>query len=234
MEIVEGLFRNKLNEEFPSGSIHVRESPDFVIELPTRRLGIEIIEMVRSKTVASQAGFRDKLVADAKRLCEEWSVKPLWVTVWIIGSFGQVEGRVAQKQFAERLAEVVRDGYEKLKTSHDSCHQLDDPLPGVRRIQIHLLPKGEHRWEWNPGAVWVSSLSVEDIQTRVTKKNARYEQYRRDCDECWLVMVGDSCDYQKGSDISLNPLAITHPYDSRFERIFYLQLYDELIELRTL
>jgi hypothetical protein len=116
---------------------------------------------------------------------------------------------------------------------------LDNPLPEVWRIGIEPPNKAStkslasHTWEWKPGAVVDSLLSVDQIQARITEKNKRYEEYRRNCDECWLIMVGDSYDYKMGSDISLNPSVVTHLYDSRFQRVFYLQLYDVLTELQT-
>jgi len=237
LELLVQLFRKKLGEEFPPGNVVEQESPDFVVDRHMGRLGIEISEVVRSEPVAAQAGFRDKLVRGAKRLCEEWGVRPLWVTVWIIGSFNQVQGRVAQKQFAERLAKVVQDGYERRMQDSAGYFVLDQPLPEVWRIHVAPLnetaPKslGGHYWEWKPGAVVSSPLSAGKIQARIRQKNSRYERYCQSCDECWLVLVGDSFDYKMGCDISRSPSVVTNLYDSQFERVFYLQLYDILIEL---
>ncbi|MBL7153526.1 MAG: hypothetical protein ISS79_07395 [Phycisphaerae bacterium] len=237
LEVLKHLFRKKLEEDFPPGNVLGQENPDFVVECAKGRLGIEMREIVRSESVAAQAGFCDKLVRDAKRLCEKWGVPPLYVVVWITDLLNQVQGQVAQKQFAERLAKVLKDAYEGHRQDSASYFILDQPSDGLLSIAVTPLKEGVikslggHLWDWKM-AVLDSPLLVGQIQAPITEKNNKYERYRRSCDECWLVMVGDPYDYKMGSDISRNPEVIRHFYDTRFERVFYLQLYDVLAELQ--
>lgn len=233
------LFKKKLGQDFPSGQIVECENPDFLVKRSQGRLDIEITELVREKhpnakySAAEKVGFRDKIVGDARRLCEEWEITPLLVTVWIIGSLDHVRGSSARRELSENLARFVKQWCDEHTGSEQDFLKPGDALPEI--WQIHLwrprVSLDAHRWKWKPGGVLVGPVHVDSLQTRISEKDKNYEKYRRLCNECWLLIVGDPCDPGKAGDIGLDLRARTHKYRTIFDRIFFLQLLNELVEL---
>ena len=232
------VFEPKVGEKFPGGEVEEWENPDFLVKRPQDCLGIEITELVRQKhpaekyRAAQKAGFCQKILDHARRLCEQWGVPPLWVTVWIIGSLDHMQGRDAQRRLSEKLASLVKEWCDAHPEDRDTVLKPEDTLPEIYQIVVwRLRSSGVHRWEWSPGGVWVSPVSVDSLQERIGRKDKKYGEYRRHCAECWLLIVGDPCDPAKGGDIRLDAAARTHKYQSQFDRIFFLQLHDVLVEL---
>ena len=231
--------KKKLSEDFPAGKIKEHEKPDFLVKQRHGCLGIEITELVREKhpnekySAAERAGFCDKIVRDARRLCEQWGTAPLLVTIWIIGSMDHVQGSSARKELSENLARFVKQWCDEHTGYEQGFLKPGDALPEI--WQIHLWhPKvslDAHRWMWKPGGVWVGPVHVDSLQSRISEKNESYEEYRKACTECWLLVIGDPCDPSKGADIGLDAVAKTHRYSTKFDRVFFLQLLDELVEL---
>ena len=113
---------------------------------------------------------------------------------------------------------------------------ISNALHGIWRIHIHRprVLLNSHVWKWNPGGVFVGPISIESLQARLNAKDEDYEEYRRHFTECWLIIVGAPCDPAKASDINLGESVKTFNYRSRFNRVFFLQLYYELLELELL
>lgn len=242
LDLLKQLFKKKLGQEFPSGQIVEFEKPDFLVKRSQGWLGIEITELVREKhpnekhSPAEKAGFCDKIVGDARRLCEEWGVAPVLVTVWILRSLDHVRGTDARRRLSENLARFVKKWCDAHTGDEQAFLKPEDALPEI--WQIHLWrPKVSldyHRWMWKPGGVWVGAVHVDSLQKRISEKDKNYDEYRKVCNECWLVIMGDPCDPSKGADIELDPRTRTHTYMSKFDRIFFLQLFYELVELKLL
>jgi len=75
-----------------------------------------------------------------------------------------------------------------------------------------------HLWTVEGPAV-VQNLTIEKIQSCINEKNCRYEEYLRKCDECWLLIV---VNVFKDSQSFETPNRIDHRFESKFERVFYL------------
>jgi hypothetical protein len=231
------LFQKEVGEEFPAGCVLQGEKPDFVVHQPQAPLGIEITELHREKggtdryTPAQKTGFSQKIVDDARQLCERWGVPPLWVTVWIIGGLGHVQGRRDRKTLSEKLASLVQQWSNANPQDSRAWLKPWDVLPEIFQIGIFRRQGYEHLWEWNAGAVAVGPVSIDALQKRIGEKDNEFEEYRRRCNECWLVIVGDPCEPSMGADIGLDPAARTYKYRSKFDRIFFLQRLDNLVEL---
>lgn len=237
--LFQNLFKKKLGEDFPAGKIKEHEKPDFLVKQRNGCLGIEITEHMREKhpnekhSAAERAGFCDKIVRDASRLCEQWGIEPLLVTVWIIGSMDHVRGAAARQRLSENLARFVRRWCDTHTGPQHATLKPEDELPEIYQMSV-FRPSGSldtHCWKWNPGGVCVSPVKVDSLQSRISEKNESYEEYRKACTECWLLVIGDPCDPSKGADIGLDAVAKTHRYSTKFDRVFFLQLMDELVEL---
>lgn len=240
------LFKKKIGQDFPSGQIVECENPDFLIKRSQGWLGIEITDLVRRKhpnaefSAAEEAGFVNGIVQRAKHLCEQSGVPPLWVTVWIIGSLGRVRGRDARRKLSQNLANLVKQWSDANPGDSDVCLKPGDELPEVYQVGIFRgTLQGEvwlqqHNWKYSPGAVCVAPLSVDDLRLRIVEKESSYRKYLTKCRVCWLLIVGDPCDPAKGCDVRLNPEVASYIYRSSFDRVFLLQLLDELVEFKLL
>jgi hypothetical protein len=295
LRLFSDLLKKKLGEDFPLDQVVDHEQPDFVVARPQGSLGIEITDLTREKhpsekySAAEKAGFCDKIVDDARRLCERWGIPPLWVTVWIIGSLDHVRGSTAQRRMSENLARFVKrwcdehpqeqqvsflisdmitarayktwreehpvasspeqvalaarieewfDEHPEYENGSASLLQEDvsDALQGIWRIHVlrSKLSLDAHCWNRSPGGVCVGPIQVDSLQEAISGKDKHHDEYRRHCTECWLLIVVDPCDPAKAADIRLGSAAATHKYRANFNRVYFLQLLDELVELQLL
>ncbi len=239
LEVFRDILRKKLNEAFPDGDLVECESPDFIVKRAGNELGIEVTDLHRAKypseqySQAQRVGFFRTIVEDARRMCEKEAIPPLWVTVWIFPEHFSSQGGDAQRNVSENLARFVMDWCNTHPEELSASLRPGEALPSVWQI---LVVRGEsgvntHQWQWKPGAHTVAPVGIDQLEVAIARKEGSYEGCRKHCRECWLVLVGNPFDPAKAADIRRAPETAAATYKSRFERVFLLQVPDELIEL---
>jgi hypothetical protein len=107
-------------------------------------------------------------------------------------------------------------------------HSPDEwPRPGDRIPEISHLSIYEGHSSWTKGnPSLVGPPNVSELQRTIDEKNTKYGVYRQKCDECWLLIAANKFNPAQGYDFTLDSSALMHCYESRFERVFFLELGD--------
>jgi len=234
----------RLFKEFPLDDIETDISrPDFIVKLQNGSLGIEHTELFKNDFaklgLSSRAryGNQEKIIKKARIQCEKNVVPPIWVRVRFSGS-NENYNRNDIERISESLASCIENHVSEAKSKiilkSDDLHKV---LPEVSRIDvISRFINGtewlsEHRWEI-VSASWVKMDFIDELQQCIEKKNKLYSDYRKQCNECWLLIVADRSNPSQGFDISEKTLK--YSYKSKFDRIYYLEImHDHLVQLKS-
>ena len=167
--------------------------------------------------------FRKQIVDTAQKCCEK-DIPPLLVRVWFY--FNQTVPR-DRKQEIERISDslvcFVKKWHKENPAKYYEYFRYPPELPAITQIGIVHAGDGktglpDHLWTVEGPAV-VQNFSSEKIQSSINEKNARYEEYLKKCDECWLLIVIDIFKDSQSFEI---PDRIDHKFESKFERVFYM------------
>lgn len=209
-------------------------SPDFLIELDGRKVGIEITEIYpqspRSysgldgpgppQAIESRGG---KIVSLAKEAYFRRNDSPLLVTV-VFSNIETIRRKEEHEKLAELIALEVEDMASKALATEDRRPDfftgVDNPLcDSVALIHIYKVPELRFaRWTV-PKVGLVRKLTSELLQDRITTKEKKLDGYRRDGDEVWLLMVADRLSASR--KFFYPPDFPADDISSKFSRTFY-------------
>lgn len=185
------LLRNDL--EISNDDIECRESPDFIINLNNKRIGIEITEHHSSER-------------DANKRCrrateEDWELLKTIIRdeVWKDSDLSQTHGylefrklelppRKDFRRFADELIQLSKE----MINSHREVVKINEKYPLLYKYmnKMHLKIVGCFiSWDWNYEGGSVGSNEPELIKTIERKTSIANEYVKNDIDELWLIVV---------------------------------------------
>lgn len=210
-----------------------QERPD-VLVVSDRTVGIEVVELVLVDGGLSQRKLesdRAWTVDYAKELALATGVPPINVRVYFDEKWNSTKSE--RIEVATALAGLVANHLPELDDSHHTTPwDCGLNLPCIRSVRMY-------RWSGHTKQCWHSAESgwaiedcIQEIQKAIDEKNPKHAEYRKQCDECWLLLVA-SGDAQSGMfDPSL--AARTHKYRSEFTKTCFLEDFTgEVIELQA-
>jgi hypothetical protein len=215
-------------EVLPSGVIYDdEENPDFLIKHDSGVLGIEHTQLFKEtkypNNLKALESFRKQIVDTAKNSCEK-DIPPLLVNVWFYSNGTVPKNR---KQELTKISKTLTEFVKKWHKENPSKDIENFRYPSESLPISHLLIA--HVWDGTNGLPYhhwtVEGPAVEQrfpreiIQDRINEKNERYEEYLNKCDECWLLIV---INVFKDSQSFEMPDRIDHRFESKFERVFYM------------
>jgi hypothetical protein len=167
--------------------------------------------------------FRQQIVESAQKSCEK-DIPPLLVKVWF--NFNQVVPKNRKpeiKRISRALAELVKRWHQENPSRKYEILKPHMNISEFYSISITRAWNGKlglpyHLWDVE-GPARVQNLTIEKIQSCISEKNCRYEQYLKKCDECWLLIAVDIFKDSQSFEI---PGRINHTFESKFERVFYM------------
>lgn len=238
------LYEQKFGKTFPYGEVSHKtaQKPDFLINGANSVIGIEHMELFKNKSPnkpyspQKEEGFREKIISDAQKLCERKSIPPIQVNVFF-NSLKHISGNKAQFELSKSIANVIEIACREKKDEifNLTCSELG--LPEIYQIRvIRGTLNGQtwltsHRWQ-EARASWVDRRFVSGLQESIDRKNDRYKEYRKKCEECWLVIVVNRSKDSQALEITEEMLQ--HKYNSEFDRTFYMEvMLKDLYELTT-
>jgi len=232
------LYKEKYGIDFTK--IIPYESPDFLVN-PT--FGIEFTELFDENgratdfySPAEQNAFREGIINHAKKYCEGKEVAPIEVRISFKPNI-DITGAESQKKLGVYLGRYV----EKLsRRSSSITNRVWTPrsrkLSGII-LEIYIRPGAgwlkEHRWHQN-SIIYTNTSPIDELQNTITDKDKKYENYRKNCEACWLVIVVDRSNAAQRFDINYDKKTRKHKYRSKFDRVFYMEIVcKELAELEV-
>jgi hypothetical protein len=174
-------------------NIECIESPDFIINLSNKRIGIEITEHHSSE--------RDAKERQRRATEEDWELlrETIRDSVWKDSELNQTHGYLQfrklelphRRDFMRFTDELIRLSKEMIASRREVV-KLDEKYPLLYKYMDRMYLKGVDcfiSWDWNHAAGSVGLNEAELISTIKPKisKGLKYTQSR--VDELWLLVV---------------------------------------------
>lgn len=182
---------------FPQTAATDHESPDFLVRVGSRTIGIEMQEFIQGAGPegAPRRAAETTRAAIMRLAQRDFEASHANVHLYVYGHFRRDPlDRKLAPELAKRLAQVV-------------ATVIPTPKPGVpvlRRHVTHELEAAEltdylHDLDvllytratyglWTTPEVGYSSRDLEDLKQQIEAKEPKLAAYRQACDEIWLVM----------------------------------------------
>jgi len=209
-----------------------RESPDFLLEIEGRRVGLEVTEVFvgehpRASTKAAES-IVDEIIERAKRAYEGRGGKLLQVTLRFASraDMRNVNRIKAADAIANFLFEADPQaggawGYDRRATGFD---RLPEQLVS---ITAYFEPSYSTSHWWTPSVGWVSPLDTNALQPSVDDKARKIARYRQEVAECWLLLAIEGRSASQMFEPSDTPPAVASPFD----RTYLLFLFSSTVQL---
>lgn len=215
------------------------EHPDFILKTASEKLiGIEVTELiVRNKnTQYSQA-----LTSIGNKICK-YAKKEYGIDISMLISqydkrsfntnWNDCMNRLYDpgfsnipyiKEFKEELKRFVYINIGKLKKKPlvQDCIAIQNEYFKISIYTFYSINSGKFDCHIN-NAGKCKVNPTEELQDCINKKNNKFENYVKECDECYLLVI--LADSHKGGFCFYTNDLLAHKYTSKFKEIF---LYDE-------
>jgi len=219
------------------------QKPDFRYQNGKLITGIEHTEIKRIKSaqgkpsLAQLKGLHREIIKRAERLAVEQGVAPLHVKVLFHDHFYRYPNK--GEKAAQGLLTSITSNLEKiLKTETGNSIKIEAPEPFVGISMIYATSGRafgkiwltDHRWEVMESGT-VSTMFISELQDTINKKNQKIDDYLKFCDECWLLIVADRT--RADQKYCFTPEMQGHMYESKFQRTFFLEIVERLLQELT-
>lgn len=238
----------KLCGDFEEEQCVFTDVPDLVITTKSSIIGLEhtriYYEHPQLKS-GQQRGAQERLhlsiVNFAHQMFKQRCSVPLRLTVSFSEPFNLRKQDV--EPVAKALAEVVLnwtanglDPIEEKNTTTVSAweYQRTNMLfpDGIRSFRYKVYDDPRYDF-WGPTYGYgVPTLTVDKVKEIIQSKDSKFGEYKKRCDEIWLLLVTDLG--MPSSHFRIDDKIHTHPFATKFERLFLLtDGNNKLFELKT-
>jgi len=225
---------------FPVGRVEKTESPDFVVHTRDGLIGIEHTEVFQpgpshSGSLQAQDSLAYRVIRRSKELWKEIDGPPLLVQILFnphIEIAKQNIENIAQSVVGTLTQVTVNSGDSRtLERSSFAQGHFPQAVVFIHIYRSRMGSGGENRWECS-SVGFIPTLTSQNVQDVIDKKECKLDRYLLKCSEVWLLMVADAL--RIPSSVELDRSALSHCYMTRFDRIFFFWNADrKLIELNA-
>jgi len=224
-----------------------------VVTATGRKIGIEITQVFKTDgtdKTAEQAdeATKEAITVAARMYAECLTVPPAHVSLFFNPQYlrrikkskkymAQPGRRFLTKNEKQNIARsIAQFVHENMPPQGSSIrlepHSHSDQPREVDLILINRVhPVDRHRWCW-PEARAIQHDAIERLQKVICKKSKRHDACRRNCEECWLLVVAPS--FQTSGTIHPDEKSLSHMYTSPFSRTYFLDFgYGCVVRLNT-
>lgn len=209
------------------------ERPDFLINIKRETIGVDATDFSTYGDWFKSNGDVDTALERGRRVFRDNGGPALDVRVYFARE--PETGKQAIK-IGKHLAHVV-----KIMLGHnitDSEDYNEDLFFAVFSEEefldyvshIHFTPSidgQEAAWYRSSSAGWVASVSVEEVQHVIDKKNKKLADYRKNCKSVWLAIHNS----MKAGFYAISDEAVRFSYKHDFDRIFWVDWIGKVYEL---
>lgn len=208
------------------------ESPDFVLSINERKVGVELTEIYISNDenkipLKAKESLAAKIVQEARHRYEAAKGIPLRVA---IGFSPRTDFKSLNRTDTARvLADFLLGQSIRSELVQSWRSTLNGPLPlEINFLNAVAVPNQEAAHWYAPQAGWVVALTEERLQASIDAKTCKLRAYQRTTPETWLVLV-----VAGGAPSQL--FDIRHCIDQKtihspFNRTFLLSLIDGTVQ----
>jgi hypothetical protein len=213
----------RLMPELSEGSVHRGEAPDYLIELGTRTIGVELTEFHLpppggERSHVHTMDLRWKTMLRAFEQHRSLGGPALYLTAAFPGEHPAAKRAIVPS--AERLEQAVLAQPVPRHIGEGQFIVPWDALPSeVASLSCWGSVDGiDALWQPMDGG-WVAEIQPGDIQATIDSKAAKLSGYRANCTEIWLVIAHDVF-FSAPADLS--ETGLTASYDAAFDRVLWL------------
>ncbi|HEY3365111.1 MAG TPA: hypothetical protein VGK74_08680 [Symbiobacteriaceae bacterium] len=199
--------------------------PDFVVAADQGEVGIEVTELFRETlkqgiSRRQMEGIREQVLAGAKKLWEEAGQPFLEAHV----HFSEHQTPLKKSDISRVAAELVAFVGAHIPAVGEYLHfNWHDRRAVALPKEVHAIsiirPAFHTQSYWfNPDSDRGATLSVEQLQARITAKNGKAVAYRSAVGVVWLLLIMDG--RRLSGWFELQGAVLEAVYESMFDRIF--------------
>jgi len=185
---------------FPDGLARDSESPDFLVSVGNRTIGIEMQEFIQGASVAgAPAREAESIRATVMRMAQqEFESRHPDTYLYVYASWNRSTAlnRRTAPDVARQLAFLVENLMppspapgQVMSRREASYLDLENTALADRLTHLHVLlysPATYGLWaspEWG-----IASRDLDDLKAQIQAKESKIATYRQSCDEIWLVV----------------------------------------------
>lgn len=213
----------------PAESFTDGENPDFILHQASgQTLGIELTVLHHPDPSNSQLPLRQEegiQESICRKLEAKWKNSEIpWGEVSIHFLGNKLPIKKDESKVVDALMEVISrveilvEGTASLSSDTLWQHPVLGKL--VSRISIYRQPDYSRPYVHAPRAAFLPSLSHSSIQKAISAKNGRCSDYRKKCDEVWLVLIHNESGLATHFD--RRNLDLPNSYQMDFDRVWLL------------
>ena len=220
----------ELHGNLPSGE--KSESPDFIIHIDGKRIGIEITELMEetklSISSAAKYSIEDKIAKSAQRQYDNISDKRLNVNLQIANNLNISKNRV--DHLSRLISEILRDEIKDFPYAITHNLEINADLPEeILGIYYDVYPFLDESHFSVMRGKWTGSFNIIDLNRAIRKKECYTPLYKSKTDLVYLLIL-------EGLSFSsyLGPFEMIGTIvDNSFDKIFLLKILSrQLFEIK--
>ena len=210
--------------DLAGASIDPGERPDFVVSVPSGRIGIELTRHRHTVAVGAsnpkeQHSLRERTMVAAEKLWYEQHSMALDVDAEFLDHSPLTKSRVPAlaQEIADYLSTRVKslEVYQWVRLKGDTDSEY---LPEVHSLRALRVPDPSYGgWDAGGGG-WVSSADEGVIRSLVASKESKVRQYRTRADQVWLLITLQHTD--AGDVVEAPRAAVSFRVSTAFDRVF--------------
>ncbi len=216
-----------LYKDMPDGEVHHTDKPDFLVFSEKGTIGLEHQQVFKPdhkgkyplQSIESQF---EEILAQAQEHAELRGTPPVHV-----GLVFQKNPTIQKRKRIEIARNITRFIHANLpeigqtKTIEKNRRTFKGYMPEILDKVYITRDKERKRHHWcAPKADWAVKDCREILQSAINDKALKIENYLRNCDVCWLLLVANST--KPSGFIHANDVSLRHFYQSPFEKNFFL------------
>ncbi len=221
--------------EIQATVVHEGETPDFVLDLAGRRIGVEVTQYVRGRSDAGspkrrQHAFIQRVLDQARSILQQQTQDPISVTVDPLGGRTVSDVSLVASQLAESVSDCLDGAFITIRPSPFGRNVLQTPpfyecavpalmAPIADRITVVRLPKGSYT-RWHIRQSGDTRAFVAELQDLIAAKEGDIARYGPSLDEVWLAIDAFGGDILQA--ITPTGELVKHCYLTQFSRVFLI------------
>lgn len=218
------LLATFLQKETIKASVRDSESPDFLLTIDERVVGLEVTELHHStehpsSSLQAREAVASRVIGQARQKFADRGGPSLRVAVNLAPAFDP--GTVQRNSLAEYLCALI----ERILPNPGEVRQWRPQLadyrvgkPLVSYVHVYHQPQSIRPHWLHAEAGWVAPLTLEVVQAAIDEKSERLPTYRLSAPEIWLLLAIDGRTPSQFFDTELRfaPSEIRSPFERTY------------------
>jgi hypothetical protein len=222
---------------FPEGELIPCEKPDFLIERDKGILGIEHKQIFKDaedhgSSLQAQESLRSKLIKQVKKKYVDLGGEP--ISVYFTFNFHETIDAKQLFKISENISKLLLpvDLEPNELKQIDLYNNESEYLNVLNSILLHKRI-GLNEPNFSPLSMgWTKELRPQRIINEIKSKEEKIDDYRKKCDEIWLLIVAD--DFTNASSVDLSNETLKYSYETDFVKLFFYWHFQKVfVELST-